>query len=176
MMMHKNVAVLGLAIGVGACAAIPPSGPGVMVLPGSNSNFSQFRADDMDCQQYARQAIGQRTPGQAAADSAVNSASAGAALGAAAGAIIGAASGDPGAGAALGAGTGLLVGGASGADAYGVAAYEMQDRYDMAYVQCMYSYGHQVPVPAGMGALSSRPATNTPPPSPRTPPPPPPRR
>ena len=177
MKTQRKFAVLGLALGVGACAAIPPSGPGVMVLPGSNSNFSQFRADDMQCQQYARQAIGQTTPAQAAADSAVNSAAAGAALGAAAGALIGAASGDAAAGAAVGAGTGLLVGGAGGAEAYGVAAYEMQDRYDMAYVQCMYSYGHQVPVPAGMGALASRPAANTPPPpAPAALPPPPPRR
>jgi hypothetical protein len=173
-MLPRKLAVLGLAVGVGACAAIPPSGPGVMVLPGTHSTFTQFRADDMNCQQYARQAIGQTTPAQAAADSAVNSAAAGAALGAAAGALIGAASGDPGAGAAIGAGTGLLVGGAGGADAYGVAANEMQDRYDVAYVQCMYSYGHQVPVPAGMSTVSSGPAANSPPPPPPGPPPPPP--
>jgi len=170
MTLQKKLAVLGLAVGVGACAAIPPSGPGVMVLPGSNSNFAQFRADDAACQQYAMQSIGQ-TPAQAAANSGVNSAAAGAALGAAAGALIGAASGDPASGAAIGAGTGLLVGSAGGVDAYGMAAYEMQERYDVAYVQCMYASGHQVPVPAGMGALSSMPAGNTPPP-----PPPPPRR
>ena len=174
--VHKKLAVLGLAVGVGACAAIPPSGPGVMVLPGSNSNFTQFRADDAACQQYAMQSIGQ-TPAQAAANSGVNSAAAGAALGAAAGALIGAASGDPASGAAIGAGTGLLVGSAGGVDAYGMAAYEMQERYDVAYVQCMYASGHQVPVPAGMSTVSASPAGNAPrPPAPAAMPPPPPRR
>jgi len=175
MTLPKKFALLGLAIAVGACAAIPPSGPGVMVLPGSHSNFSQFQADDAACQDYAYQAIGQ-TPAQAAADSAVNSAAAGAAIGAAAGALIGAAGGDPAGGAAVGAGTGLLVGGASGAQAYGVSAYEAQERFDVAYVQCMYANGHQVPVPAGMGNLAARPAAAAPPPPPPGPPPPPPPR
>lgn len=173
--LPKKLAVLGLAAAVGACAAIPPSGPGIMVLPGSNSNFSQFRADDASCQQYAMQSIGQ-TPAQAAANSAVNSAATGAAIGAAAGALIGAASGDPAGGAAVGAGAGLLVGGAGGVDAYGSAAYQMQERYDVAYVQCMYANGHQVPVPAGMSNLAARPAASAPPPPPPGPPPPPPPR
>jgi hypothetical protein len=43
-----------------------------------------------------------------------------------------------------------------------------QARYDMVYVQCMYSAGHQVPVPGGR--LHSR---DVPPPAPGPPPPPP---
>ena len=169
--LRKKLAVLALAVGVGACATIPPSGPAVMVLPGRNSSFNQFRADDANCQQYAMQAIGPRTPAQAAADSAMNSAVTGAAVGAAAGALIGAATGDPAGGAAVGAGTGLLVGGASGVEAYGAAAYQMQERYDVAYVQCMYAQGHQVPVPAGMHASAAGPVSNS-----SSPPPPPPAR
>lgn len=177
MMLPKGFVVLGLVLGLGACATVPPSGPAVMVLPGSNSNFNQFRHDDGMCQQYAMQAIGQKTPAQAAADSAMNSAVTGAAVGAAAGALIGAASGDPAGGAAVGAGAGLLVGGASGVEAYGLAAHAIQERYDVAYVQCMYAQGHQVPVPAGMSALAANPAINLPPPpAPAALPPPPPPR
>ena len=171
MMLPKGFVVLGLVLGLGACATVPPSGPAVMVLPGSNSNFNQFRHDDGMCQQYAMQTIGHKTPAQAAADSAMNSAVTGAAVGAAAGALIGAATGDPAGGAAVGAGTGLLVGGASGVEAYGAAASQMQERYDVAYVQCMYAQGHQVPVPGGMHVSAAGPAANTPspppPPSPR---------
>jgi hypothetical protein len=170
-----KAAAPAIALALAGCAAIPPEGPSVMVLPGSHSNFNQFRSDDHDCRDYAAQATGV-SPGRAAADSAVNSAAAGAAVGAAAGALIGAAGGDAAAGAAMGAGTGLLVGGASGAGAYGESALIIQDRYDVAYIQCMYAKGHQVPVPAGMASGGY---AAPPPPGPTAaapPPPPPPRR
>jgi hypothetical protein len=163
------------ALAIAGCATVPPNGPSVMVLPGSRSSFNQFRADDYECQNYARQSAG-ITPARAASDSAVNSAAAGAAVGAAAGALIGAAGGDPAGGAAVGAGTGLLVGSAGGVGAYGEAAAVMQDRYDVAYIQCMYSKGHQVPVPAGLASVNP-PAGAPPPPGPTASmPPPPPRR
>ncbi|MBI1731571.1 MAG: hypothetical protein HYR49_02220 [Gammaproteobacteria bacterium] len=172
-----RLATLGAVLAIGGCATVPANGPSVMVLPGTHSNFNQFRSDDYECQGYARQAIG-ISPAQAAADSAVNSAAAGAAVGAAAGALIGAATGDPAGGAAVGAGAGLLVGSAGGADAYGASAEIMQDRYDVAYVQCMYAKGHQVPVPAGMRTAATGPSVNAPPPPgpPAVLPPPPPRR
>ena len=66
-------------------------------------------------------------------------------LGAAAGAIIGSATGQAGQGAAIGAGTGLLFGSAAGSNAYGYSYYEAQRRYDMAYAQCMYARGNQLP-------------------------------
>jgi hypothetical protein len=165
-----RLAALTAALAVTGCTTVPVNSPSVMVLPGSHSNFTQFRADDYDCRDYARQSIGV-SPSQAAADSAVTSAAAGAALGAAAGALIGAAGGDPAGGAAVGAGTGMLVGGASGAGAYGEAAYLAQDRYDIAYIQCMYAKGHQVPVPSGLAAAN--PPAHLPP---AAAPPPPPRR
>lgn len=46
-------------------------------------------------------------------------------------------------------------------------AYELQRRYDFAYVQCMYSRGHKVPVPAAYTAAP--PPTFIPPPSPPAP-------
>jgi hypothetical protein len=176
---QRSLAVL-ITAGLGACTTIPPAGPAVTVLPGSSASFDQFRIDDSVCRQFAQTSLGPATPAQAAADSAINSAAAGAAVGAAAGALIGAAAGDPGEGAALGAGAGLLAGGAGGVGAYHEAAWQTQERYDTAYIQCMYAKGHQVPVPASLqSSAASRytaPATpGVPPPRPRAALPPPPR-
>jgi hypothetical protein len=148
-------ALLGLsALLLGACAGYP-TGPTVMALPGTGMSFDQFRADDAQCQSYALQATGTST--QAAAEqSAANSAAAGTVLGAAAGALIGSASGDTGEGAAIGAASGLLVGSAAGADSYATTGSRTQARYDSLYVQCMYSSGHRVPVPAGIAAAPDR--------------------
>jgi hypothetical protein len=130
-----------------ACTTYP-TGPGVMVLPGSGATFEQFQSDDAQCQGYAQQSSG--APAQSAAQkSAVDSAVVGTAVGAAAGALIGSASGDAGEGAAVGAGSGLLLGSAAGSGAYAASGDLLQRRYDSAYVQCMYAKGHQVPVPAG---------------------------
>lgn len=35
------------------CAA-PPSGPSILVLPGTGKNFDQFRVDEQECRGYAR--------------------------------------------------------------------------------------------------------------------------
>lgn len=167
MKFTRTMLATGMLSAVGACTAIPPSGPSVMVLPGTHSNFNQFQVDNYACRDYASQSAGIPSA-QAAANSGINSAAAGAAVGAAAGALIGAAGGDPAGGAAVGAGTGLLVGSAGGVGAYEASAYEMQHRYDLAYVQCMYAKGHQVPVPAGMQNMAT-----APPPAPTALPPPP---
>ncbi len=149
------------------CATFP-NGPSMLALPGTGASFDQFRADDLGCQGYAQQATGHRSPQQAASESGVNSAAVGTAVGAVAGALLGAASGNAGAGAAIGAGGGLILGSAGGTDAYGAGGYGMQDRYDNAYIQCMYAKGHQVPVPAEVAvAQQASPAYPAPvPPSP----------
>ncbi len=147
----RKILLVALAAAATGCASIP-NGPGVMALPGRGMSFDQFQADDYACQLYARQATGLPATQQAATDSAVNNAAVGTAIGAAAGALLGAAGGNAGAGAAIGAGSGLIFGSAAGADAYGGTAYNVQERYDGAYVQCMYAKGHQVPVPAGVAA------------------------
>ena len=54
-------------------------------------------------------------------------------------------SGHAGAGALIGAASGLLVGTAAGSNSGQAYGREAQRRYDNAYVQCMYSYGNQVP-------------------------------
>ena len=131
-------------VGLTACVTVP-SGPSVMVLPGSNKTFDEFQADSYSCQSFAQQTIG-LPPGQLATDAAANNAVAGTLIGAAAGAILGSVTGRAGPGAAIGAGTGLLVGSAAGSNAYGATYYGSQRRYDQAYLQCMYAKGNQVPV------------------------------
>ena len=157
------------ALLLAGCVSMP-SGPAVMALPGSNKNFDQFRADDMSCRQYANNQVGGETPERAQAESAAKSA----AIGTLIGALVGAAAGGHN-GAAEGAGVGLLFGGIAGAGAGNASGYNLQQRYDSAYVQCMYVSGHKVPSAARYE--STRPAYSyTPPPAPATaaiPPPPP---
>jgi len=140
MRLKPTLALLALPLLVAACTTLP-DGPSVMVLPGTTKSFDQFRADDVDCRNYALQSVGGVTPSQAAAQSGVGSAVVGTAIGAAAGAAIGGHDG-----AAVGAGTGLLIGSAAGTGAAYTSGYALQRRYDVAYVQCMYAKGHRVPV------------------------------
>jgi hypothetical protein len=149
-----------------------PSGPSVLVLPGTGKSFDQFRGDDYMCRQFAFGQVGGVTPNQVAVASGVGSAAIGTAVGAAAGAAIGG-----GEGAAVGAGGGLLAGSAVGAGAASSSGYVAQERYDMSYIQCMYSKGHRVPVSGRFidespAVGNSPPASVPPPPPPDAPPPP----
>jgi hypothetical protein len=153
-----------------ACATVP-TGPNVMVLPGVGKPFDQFQVDDMVCRQFAQGQLG-TPPGQATTQSTVQGAAIGTLLGAAAGAAIGAAAGNAGVGTAVGAGTGVLVGTAAGAESGYGAVGTLQWRYDVAYVQCMYAKGNQVPG-ATTTSSSHAPPPNMPPPPSAAPPPPP---
>ena len=158
---------------LGACTTIP-TGPSVMVMPGSGKSFEQFRYDDAVCRQFAQSQIGGATANDAAIDSGVKSAALGAVVGAAAGAAMG---GRDAAG--VGAGVGLLAGTAAGANAGQASGYGAQHRYDNAYIQCMYAKGERVPVSGQMAPArqySPPPASAYPPPPPPPPgyPPPPP--
>ncbi len=133
------------ALALGACAVAPPSGPSFAALPGHGKSFEQFQVDDGSCRQYSSIQSGGNAPGQAAQQSGVVSAVGGTAIGAAAGALLGAVAGNAGAGAAIGAGSGLLLGGASGAGSSQDTADSTQHRYDIAYAQCMYAKGNQLP-------------------------------
>ena len=167
MFVKWGVVLLGIGV-LSACAVVPPSGPNVLVLPAPGKPFEVFQADEAVCRQYARYQIGLE-PAEAASKSAVTSSALGTVVGAAAGALIGAGVGNPGAGAAIGAGSGLVLGGAGGVQASGASAATLQARYDMAYIQCMYAKGNQVP-----GATAAPAARSTPPPPPPGSPPPPP--
>ena len=170
--MIRRCVMLLLLLGLLSACAVVPTGPTVMVLPGVGKPFDQFQVDDLVCRQYAQQQVG-IAPGQASMQSAVNSAALGTALGAAAGAAIGAAAGNAGTGAAVGAGSGLILGSATGAQAGSASSGTLQWRYDVAYTQCMYAKGHQVP-----GVASAPPPSSAPPPPPpgTAPPPGPPPR
>src|SRR5260221_8111903 len=85
--MNKLFCAIPVAVLAG-CVSMP-SGPGVMVLPGSGKSFDQFRFDDYECRQYASSQIGGNTPDQAAADSGGKSAVVGAAIGTVAVAALG---------------------------------------------------------------------------------------
>jgi Glycine-zipper domain len=150
-----------------ACVTVP-TGPSVMVLPGTGKNFDQFQLDDVTCRQFAAQQTGTTTE-QASTHSTVAGAAIGTVLGAAAGAAIGAAAGSPGTGAAVGAGVGLLGGTAVGANNASASYRTVQSRYDASYMQCMYAKGNQIPVARG-----SQPAYSAPAQRPVSPPPPPP--
>ncbi len=173
----SKITITAFSLTVTACASLP-SGPSVMVLPGSGASFDQFRVDDANCQQFAMWQIGGTTPNQAAIDSSITSAAVGTALGAATGAAIGG-----GSGAAIGAGAGLAAGGIAGSGAASNSYYTNQRQYDVAYIQCMYSKGHRVPVSGQFSPASSAPivkptpaGANIPPPPPAgSPPPPPPK-
>jgi hypothetical protein len=164
--MKKSLLIAPLAavLVLGGCVTVP-AGPTVMVLPGSQKSFDQFQGDGAACQQFAMNVVAPQ--GQAAANNAAANAAVGTALGAAAGAIIGSATGQAGQGAAIGAGTGLLFGSAAGSNvAYG-SSYQMQRSYDMAYMQCMYARGNQVPgqVVSRRQPVYSYPPANYPPPN-----------
>lgn len=80
------------------CASIP-TGPSVLVLPGTGLSLDQFDKDNFICQQFAKLGT---MPNQIAPNIDHSNAS--------------------------------------------TSIYEDQLHYDMAYIQCMYAKGHQVPV------------------------------
>ena len=147
-----RISFVAAVLALTGCVSVP-SGPSVMSLPGSTKSFDQFRADDMDCRQFATSQIGGSNPSQAANDSAVRSAAVGTAVGAAAGALIDGASG-----AGIGAGFGMLTGAMVGSSTGYASGYSLQQRYDIAYIQCMYSKGHKVPVSGRFASANERPA------------------
>ncbi len=160
----RYLLLLLAAVALAGCATIP-TGPSVMVLAGQGKPFEQFQAEDAQCRQWAQAQTG-TTPGQASAEAIWSSAAITTLLGAGLGAAIGAASGDPGIGAAIGAASGALGGTLYGVGASQAAAGSVQWRYDLAYQQCMYAKGNQIPV-RGI----TRPRYSTPPSSPPPPPP-----
>ena len=181
MLNKAKLPLLVVLLALGGCVTVP-SGPSMLVLPGTGKNFDQFRSDDIQCRAYAHDQLGGATPDQAAGDSVARSAIVGTVVGAALGAAI-----DGSHGAGVGAGTGLAFGGLAGAGAAETSAYGAQRRYDHSYVQCMYAKGHRVPLsgrlvdepgrsayPAVSAGSQPPPRGAPPPPPPGNPPPPPP--
>lgn len=171
--MKRIAIVTGVAalLLMSGCATTP-TGPSVLVLPGTGKSFDQFNRDEVYCRDYAMRGLGGKAPGKAGTDSTVASAVAGTAVGAVAGAAFGGRQG-----AAVGAGTGLLFGTTIGSESGRYERSSAQTRYDNGYIQCMYGAGHRVPLPGGLysneGRQSGTSSSTLPPPPPGNPPPPP---
>jgi hypothetical protein len=130
-----------------AACAQTPMGPTVQVMPGPNKPFDAFQYDQSVCRQFAQQAVA----GQAENANArgVGAAAVTTVLGAGLGAAIGG-----GRGAAVGAASGAGLGAGIGASTSSNAQLSIQQQYNNAYAQCMYSRGNMV---AGYGPMMLQP-------------------
>jgi len=143
-MNFKGSVLLLLTLVALSASATIPTGPNVMVWPGPGKPFEVFQSDDAVCRQWDSQQAGAQ-PSESANKTLASGAAVGMILGAGLGAAFGAASGDFGAGLGIGAASGAIVGtAAASGPSYG-AQWEVQRRYDNAYLQCMYVKGNQVP-------------------------------
>jgi hypothetical protein len=134
---RKSLAVLAACLLTTGCA-VGPTGPMVRVMPEPNKPFEVFAQEQTDCEHYASNQIAENAQ-------AANSRALGAtALGAVLGLGVGAATGS-GRLATVGAVSGGAIGAAVGTDEARYAGYSLQRRYDIAYSQCMYAKGNQVP-------------------------------
>jgi hypothetical protein len=134
----KSTAALFAPVLLLAACAQTPMGPTVAVMPSPGKPFGEFQADNAMCKQHAEQAVA----GQAenANWRGVGAAALTTALGAGLGAAIGG-----GRGAGIGAASGALGGAGIGAMTSDNANMTIQQRYDVAFSQCMYARGNQVP-------------------------------
>lgn len=135
--------VVVLMAGAVGCATIPP-GPSVMVLPAQGKSFQEFQTDDYVCRQWAEQQTGWRA-NETVNQNVASGAAIGTLMGAGLGAAIGSMSGKAGAGAGIGALGGMIAGTAASSSNAHDSGMEVQRRYDIAYQQCMYSRGNQIP-------------------------------
>jgi hypothetical protein len=143
MNLNRTVLLLMTVLIVSGCATAPP-GPRVAVMPGPGKPFDQFQADDYYCRRWAEQQTG-IAPSDAANQRVATGAALGTLMGAGLGAAIGAASGNAGLGAGIGAASGLVGGAAMSSGSAAAAGEDAQRRYDIAYQQCMYARGNDVP-------------------------------
>ena len=136
-----SVAVLSLTLAslLSACVSAP-TGPTVAVMPREGKPFDLFQQEDLYCRNFAANSV--KDTSDAALKEGATSAAIGAALGAVAGAVI---QGGNHANVGTGAGVGLLGGAAMGAMNSSGKQNQAQVQYNIAYQQCMYAKGNQVP-------------------------------
>jgi hypothetical protein len=171
--LQSRLAAVAGAVALTGCA-VAPTAPTVMVLPGTQKTPSQYQLDNARCQQQAQAVVAPQV--DAANNQAAASAIIGTAIGAAVGALFGSGYYYNSSAAAWGAGTGLLMGSSVGAGQSQASSYSLQQRYDIAFMQCMYQLGNQVPgqVTARRPAPAARAVPTVPPanqPAPNYPPP-----
>jgi hypothetical protein len=130
---------------IAGCAQTP-MGPTVQVMPGPGKTLDAFQADQFTCKQFAENSVAGQA--QDANNRAVGAAAIGTVLGAGLGAAIGG-----GRGAGIGAASGAVGGTAIGASNSSGAQYNIQQQYDNAFAQCMYTRGDSVPGMGGPGPV-----------------------
>jgi len=148
-----SAGILALLVG---CTETP-AGPTVQVMPRSNKSFEAFQADQAACKAYAESQVSGQA--DAANKKALTTGALTTLAGAGLGAAIGAATGSAATGAAIGAATGAGGGGLYGAHTASQKNATIQQQYDTAYMQCMYSKGNQVPGYAPIAEAGPPPAT-----------------
>ncbi|CAM3598707.1 glycine zipper family protein [Polynucleobacter brandtiae] len=136
----KRIAFSILLLSTLAACVSAPTGPTIAIMPREGKPFEVFQQEDIVCREFAANAIKEGT--NAALKEGATSALIGAALGAAAGAVI---QGGSSQNIGTGAGVGLLGGAAMGALGSAGKQNQSQTQYNIAYQQCMYSKGNQVP-------------------------------
>lgn len=150
--IHTLILGVAAAAIVSGCAT-PPLAPRVAVMPAPGKPFEVFVAEERACRHYAEDSVGV-TSEDAATRTAVGTAAVATAIGAVAGAALGGRDG-----AAAGASMGLISGAAVGAGQGSMDSRDLQRRYDIAYQQCMYAKGNQLP-----GSVRAQPTPPYPPP------------
>jgi uncharacterized protein YcfJ len=150
---RPGIAALLLPAMLMAGCAQTPMGPTVQVMPGAGKTLDTFAYEQATCKQFAQNAVA----GQS--DSANNRGIGAAALTTVLGAGLGAAIGG-GSGAAIGAAGGALGGTGIGASTSSNAQMSIQQQYDNAFAQCMYTKGNAVP---GFGPMMTQPSGYAPP-------------
>jgi uncharacterized protein YcfJ len=137
--MKRYLIPITLILTLAACASAP-TGPTVTVMPREGKPFDVFQKEDQECRGFAAKAA--EDTSNAALKQGASSALIGAAVGAAAGAVI---QGGSSKNIGTGAGIGLLGGSAKGAMGASNKEDQAQTQYNIAYQQCMYAKGNQVP-------------------------------
>src|SRR5271169_4669770 len=134
--------IVGLSLSglLAGCApiAFQPPGPSVTVLPAPNKPFDIYVQDHATCKQFAAGEVA------GAADQANIRTLADAGTNMVLGAAIGGAAGG-GVGAGIGAASGAIGGGWFAANDTPWGVYGIQNRYDAAFIECMYAKGNQIP-------------------------------
>jgi hypothetical protein len=136
---YRRVIYCSALLVFSGCTTNVPMGPRVAVMPAPGKPFDVFMAEEHLCRQYAEQSIGS-SPNEVASNNAVETAAAGVAIGTVVGALAGGRQGAP-----VGAAVGLVAGSSAGSNEAAYASRDAQRRYDIAYEQCMYAKGNQVP-------------------------------
>jgi uncharacterized protein YcfJ len=138
---HHFLAVSVVATLAG-CASTP-LGPTVAVMPGPGKSMESFQGDNAACKAYASQEV--KGQADAANQHAIGTALLATVLTGGLGAATGAAFGNAGAGAAVGAAAGAGVGSSMGGESSSNDQFNIQQQYNNAFSQCMYTKHDQVP-------------------------------